>query len=68
MAEVDFAVEYDGPALQAGRMPVRDLAPALLALGEIFTDASRVFYPEREPVALNIEATREGFLPRQVDS
>ncbi|MGH2940632.1 MAG: hypothetical protein ACRDPE_21205 [Solirubrobacterales bacterium] len=41
-------------------MPVRDLAPALLALGEVFTEASRSLYPQQEPVALEIEATKEG--------
>jgi hypothetical protein len=41
-------------------MPVRDLAPALLALGELFADASRTVYPEQEPVALDIKATEEG--------
>ncbi len=39
---------------------MRDLAPSLLALGELFTEASRVLYPENEPVALNIKATEEG--------
>jgi hypothetical protein len=60
MAEAEFAVRYDGPALTDGRMPVRDLAPALLALGELFTEASLVAYPDREPVSLNIRATKEG--------
>lgn len=60
MAETSFAVEYDGPALAEGRMPVRDLAPALLALGEIFTGASRILYPDNPPVTLNIKATEEG--------
>lgn len=60
MAETAFSVAYDGPALATGRMPVRDLAPALLALGDIFTEASTRLYPDRPPVALNIRATREG--------
>lgn len=60
MAEAEFAVRYDGPALADGRMPVRDLAPALLALGELFTEASLVAYPDREPVSLNIRATKGG--------
>jgi hypothetical protein len=53
-------VKYDGPAVDDGRMPVRDLAPALLALGEVFTEASLYLYPKQEPVALEIEATKEG--------
>jgi hypothetical protein len=60
VAETSFAITYDGPALADGRMPVRELAPALLALGDLFADASSILYPDREPVGLSIEATREG--------
>ena len=41
-------------------MPVRDLAPALLALGEIFSESGKLLYPDRPPVSLNIRATDEG--------
>jgi hypothetical protein len=60
MAETSFAVTYDGPDLDTGEMSVRDLAPALLALGELFTLASLATHPEQEPVSLNIKATAEG--------
>ncbi|MGD9734424.1 MAG: hypothetical protein AB7V58_02260 [Solirubrobacterales bacterium] len=60
MAETTFEVKYDGEALRDGRMPVRDLAPALLALGQLFTEASQLLYPENDPVSLEIEATKQG--------
>lgn len=60
MAETTFGVKYDGPALADGRMAVRDLAPALLALGELFTEASTALHPDRPPVTLDIHATHEG--------
>jgi hypothetical protein len=60
VADTEFAVVYDGPGLADGLMSVRDLAPALLALGDLFVEASRVTYPERDPVGLNIRATAEG--------
>jgi hypothetical protein len=60
MAETSFEVKYEGEALRDGRMPVRDLAPALLALGQLFTEASQLLYPDNDPVALEIQATREG--------
>jgi hypothetical protein len=41
-------------------MPVRELAPALLALGDLFTEASKAVYPDLPPVALNIKATEDG--------
>lgn len=60
MAEATFAVTYGGPALEDGRMPIRDLAPALLALGDLFAEASVLVYPDRDPVALDIRATHDG--------
>jgi len=60
MAETAFGVKYDGPAVANHRMPIRDLAPALLALGDVFTEASLVLYPDRDPVALHVQATSEG--------
>lgn len=41
-------------------MPVRDLAPALLSLGDLFAEASLVAHPDRPPVALDIKATEDG--------
>lgn len=65
VAETTFGIAYDGPALATGRMPVRDLAPALLALGDLFSLASGVLYPQLAPVSLKVEATAEGsFLVR----
>lgn len=60
MAETTFGVKYEGPVLADGRMAVRDLAPALLALGELFTEASNTLHPDRPPVTLDIHATHEG--------
>lgn len=55
-----FRVTYEGPLLDAGMMPVTDLAPALLSLGQVFTEASKLLYPDQDPVGLNIKATRKG--------
>ena len=41
-------------------MPVRDLAPALLALGDLFAVSSGTLYPDLEPVAVQVQATKEG--------
>ena len=45
MAEIEFHIAYDGPALVDGRMDVRDLAPALIALGELFQEANGMINP-----------------------
>src|SRR3954469_17506894 len=60
VAESTFGIAYDGPALATGRMPVRDLAPALLALGDLFSLSSGLLYPQLSPVAVQVEATEQG--------
>jgi hypothetical protein len=60
VAEERFTVTYDGAALAAGRMSVRDLAPALLALADAIREANHVTYPGEPDPVLNIEALREG--------
>ncbi len=60
MAETNFGVTYVGPALAEGRMPVRDLAPALLALGDLFRLASREVYPDLPPPSLALKAPERG--------
>lgn len=36
MSRADFTLTYDGPALQDHEMDARELAPAMLAVGELF--------------------------------
>ena len=60
VAEATFGITYDGPALEGGRMPVSELAPALLGLGDMFAVASDIVHPEWRPVSLNIQATERG--------
>lgn len=60
MAEATFSVHYQGAALEDGRMPVRELAPALLALGDLFKVAGGEIYPDLPAPTLEIKATEEG--------
>ena len=55
----DFVIRYDGPALAENRLPVRDLAPALLALEDLFHEARRIVDPNAPAVSLEVEA--QGF-------
>ena len=58
--EVEFSVSYDGNAITQNTMDVRDLAPALLALGQSFERANSLFNGDRASVSLRIRATKPG--------
>lgn len=55
-----FAVTYHGPALEAGTMEVRQLAPSLLAVADLVQEANRLGNPGGSPPAVQIVATRPG--------
>lgn len=60
MAERTFVIGYDGPALGAGRMDVREIAPALISLADLLQEAHRELNPQDAPVAVEVTATQEG--------
>ena len=59
-APVGFTVSYEGDALSEYRMPVRDLAPALLALGQACDRSNTLLNGDRAAVTLQIRATSQG--------
>lgn len=55
-----FKLGYTGPALESHEMNVKDLAPALLSIGELFENANQILNGEKIKIAVNIKATKEG--------
>lgn len=51
---------YSGPALADGHMSVRDLAPAMLAIGSLFEAANRVSNGPRASINVNVRALSHG--------
>ena len=58
--QAQFDLVYDGPALAEGSMNVRDLAPAMMAVGGFFEAANRVTNAGRASVSVNVRATSTG--------
>ncbi len=57
MSKTRFSIAYDGPAVESGAMDVRDLAPALLAVGQLFDAANSVLNEQRTTIGVNVQAT-----------
>jgi hypothetical protein len=60
MSRATFTIAYDGPALRDGAMDVRDLAPALLAAGQILDAANSVINSDNTKVKVQVTATGAG--------
>lgn len=56
MSEAQFRIEYSGPALRDGTMDVRDLAPALLGLGDACTRANRILNHRSASAGVHVNA------------
>lgn len=56
MAKESFRVSYAGSALEDGTMDVRDLAPALLGIGELCSRANALVNGDRASVTVRIQA------------
>jgi hypothetical protein len=54
------SIAYDGPALEQGTMDVRDLAPALLAAGQLIDAANAALNDEATRVSVHVKATGIG--------
>ncbi len=52
-----FRITYDGPALATSEMEVRELAPALYALGDLLEHANRVLNDRKTKIAVNVKGS-----------
>jgi hypothetical protein len=57
MSKATFHVLYDGPALANSEMDVRELAPALLSLGQLLEQANAALNDGRAAVSVKVRAS-----------
>lgn len=56
MSEERIRIAYDGPALKSGEMDVYELAPALLAIGDLCQQANRVLNGDKAQVRVAVNS------------
>ena len=67
VSQAQFTIAYDGPALRDGVMDVRDLAPALLAVGKLFDAANLTINGNAATVSVRVRATVPGSFEILID-
>lgn len=60
MSRASTSIAYDGPILKDGTMDVRDLAPALLAVGQLVDAANAVLNGDTARVSVKVRAAEVG--------
>lgn len=55
--DMKFRIVYDGPALENHEMDIRDLAPALIALSDVFEEAAKTLYGKKATVTVKVNAS-----------
>ena len=56
MPDAETNIAFDGPSVEDGTMDVRDLAPALLALGDVCQEANRILNGDRAKLSVRVHA------------
>jgi hypothetical protein len=60
MSRAAFTIVYDGSALRDHAMDVRDLAPAILGLGQLFDAANTALNGDTRRIKVQVQATEPG--------
>lgn len=60
MSDSNFSLIFNGSAVDNGEIDVKDLAPALMALGELIQAANAEINGERARIAVKLQATKKG--------
>lgn len=60
MSIAQFKISYSGPALDTGRMDVKELAPALLAIGAVIEESNKLINTGSSRIIVNVKSFHDG--------
>ncbi len=60
MSEENLTLVFDGSGVEKGEIDVQDLAPALLAIGDLIQSANKAINGDRAKISVRVRATAEG--------
>jgi hypothetical protein len=60
MSKANFQIYYTGEDLESGQMDVKELAPALLAIGNLIEESNRVLNGDKASVTVKVTAFKDG--------
>ena len=59
MSSAAFSIAFEGEPFNDGEIDIRDLAPALLALGDVVQSANKALNGDRADARLKVRATKD---------
>ena len=60
MSDANFSLIFDGAAVENGEIDLKDLAPSVMALGELIQAANTELNGDRARIAVKLQATKKG--------
>jgi len=60
MSDANFRLIFEGSAVDNGAIDVKDLAPSLMALGELIQAGNAEINGEKARIAVKLQATKGG--------
>ena len=60
MSDANFSLIFEGSSVENGEIDVKDLAPSLMALGELIQAANAEINGEQARIAVKLQATKKG--------
>lgn len=63
MSDANFSLIFEGTSVENGEIDIKDLAPSLMALGDLIQAANAEINGEKARIAVKLQATKRKISP-----